>query len=145
MGSDAMILVFWMLSFKPTFSFSSFTFINRLFSSLLSAIRVGLIYVSEVIDISPSNLDSFPFGWAAKETACNAGDLNSISGLGRSPEEGNSYPLEYSGLEDSMDYNSRGRKKSDMTEWLSLHLLQSWFQLVLHPAQHFTWCTLHIS
>ena len=40
MGPDAMILVFWMLSFKPTFSLSSFTFIKRLFSSLLSAIRV---------------------------------------------------------------------------------------------------------
>ena len=40
MGSDAMILVFWMMSFKPTFSLSSFTFINRLFSSSLSAIRV---------------------------------------------------------------------------------------------------------
>ena len=41
MGSDAMILVFWMLSFKPTFSLSSFTFIKRLFrSSSLSVIRV---------------------------------------------------------------------------------------------------------
>ena len=41
MGLDAMILVFWMLSFKPDFSLSSFTFIKRLFSSsLLSAIRV---------------------------------------------------------------------------------------------------------
>ena len=41
MGPDAMILVFWMLSFKPTFSLSSFTFIKRLFSSsLLSAIGV---------------------------------------------------------------------------------------------------------
>ena len=40
MGSDAMILTFWMLSFKPTFSLSSFTFIRRLFSSSLSAIRV---------------------------------------------------------------------------------------------------------
>ena len=40
-GLDAMILVFWMWSFKPTFSLSSFTFIKRLFSSsLLSAIRV---------------------------------------------------------------------------------------------------------
>ena len=38
MGPDAMIFVFWMLSFKPTFSLSSFTFIKRLFSSsLLSA------------------------------------------------------------------------------------------------------------
>ena len=41
MGSDAMILVFWMLSFKPVFSLPSFTFIRRLFSSsLLSVIRV---------------------------------------------------------------------------------------------------------
>ena len=41
MGPDAIILVFWMLSFKPTFSLCSFTFIKRLFSSSpLSAIRV---------------------------------------------------------------------------------------------------------
>ena len=41
MGPDAMIFVFWMLSFKPTFSFSYFTFIKRLFSYFsLSAIRV---------------------------------------------------------------------------------------------------------
>ena len=40
-GTDAMILVYWMLSFKPTFSLSSFTFMKRLFrSSSLSAIRV---------------------------------------------------------------------------------------------------------
>ena len=41
-GPDAMIFVFWILSFKPAFSLFSFTFIKRLFSSsLLSAIRVG--------------------------------------------------------------------------------------------------------
>ena len=40
MELDAIILLFWMLSFKPTFSLSSVTFIKRLFSSLLSAIRV---------------------------------------------------------------------------------------------------------
>ena len=59
MGPDAMILVFWMLSFKPTFSLSSFTFIKRLFnSSSLSAIKDCVICISEVIDISPGNLDS---------------------------------------------------------------------------------------
>ena len=48
---DAMILVFWMLSFKPTFSLSSFTFIKRLFSSSsLSAIRVvSSVYVRLLI------------------------------------------------------------------------------------------------
>ena len=41
MGPDAMIFIFWMLSFKPAFSLSSFTFIKRLFSFyLLSAVRV---------------------------------------------------------------------------------------------------------
>ena len=40
MGPDAMILVFQMLSIKPTFSLSSFTFIKRLFSSSLSAVKV---------------------------------------------------------------------------------------------------------
>ena len=38
----------------------------------------------------------------SKESACNVGDLGSIPGLGRSPGEGNSYPLQYSGLENSM-------------------------------------------
>ena len=40
MGPDAMILVFWMLIFKPTYSLSAFTFIKRFFSSSLSAIRM---------------------------------------------------------------------------------------------------------
>ena len=77
MGLDAMILVFWMLSFKPTFSLYSFTFIKRLFSSSsLSAIRVvSSAYLKLLIF----------FSW------------------------------------------------------------QSWFQLVLLPAQHFSWCALHIS
>ena len=58
MGPDAMIFVFWMLSFQPTVSLSSFTFIKRLFSSsLLSAIGV-VPCISEVINISPGNLDS---------------------------------------------------------------------------------------
>ena len=76
MGPFAMILVFWMLSFKPTFSFSTFTFIKRLFSS-----------------------SSF----------CHKG-------------------------------------------WCHLHIWgywyfsqQSWFQLMLHSAQCFSWCTLHRS
>ena len=59
MGPDAMILVFWMLSFKPTFSLSSFIYIKRLFSSSsLSAITLVSSALSEVIYISPGNLDS---------------------------------------------------------------------------------------
>ena len=58
MGPDAMSFVFWMLSFKPAFSLSSFTFIKRLInSSSLSATRVVSLW-SEVIDISPCSLNS---------------------------------------------------------------------------------------
>ena len=44
----------------------------------------------------------FPSGTAGKECIRNAGDLGSIPGLGKCPGEGNSYPLQYSGLENSM-------------------------------------------
>ena len=75
LGRDAMILVFWILSFMTTYSLSSFTFIKSLFSSLFSAIRlVSFAYLR-----------------------------------------------------------------------LLIFLWQSWFQLVVHPVQHFSWCTLHIS
>ena len=53
---DAMILVFWMLSFKPTFSLSSFTFNRRLFSSLLSAIKVVLSAYLTLLIILPAIL-----------------------------------------------------------------------------------------
>ena len=54
MGMDVMIFVFWMLSFKPAFSLSSFTFIKRLFSSsLLSAIRVvSSVYLRLLLFVS---------------------------------------------------------------------------------------------
>ena len=64
----------------------------------------------------------FPCGPAGKESTHNARDLGSISGLGRSPGEGKGYPLQYSSLENSMDYSPWGRKESDMTEGLSLSL-----------------------
>jgi len=76
MGPDAMIFVFWMLSIKPTFSLSTFTYIKRLLSSSsLSAIRV----------VSSAYLRLWYFSQ------------------------------------------------------------QTWFQLVLLPAQRFSWCTLHVS
>ena len=49
MEADAMILVFWMLSFKTAFSLSSSTYIKRLFSS--SSLSANLICISDVVDI----------------------------------------------------------------------------------------------
>ena len=54
----------------------------------------------------------FACGLAGKESTCNAGDLGSIPGLGRSPGEGKGYPLQYSGLENSMDCIAHGVSKS---------------------------------
>ena len=56
----------------------------------------------------------FPGGSAGKESSCNAGDLGLIPGLGRSTGEGIGYPLQYSGLENSMDCLVHGVAKSQI-------------------------------
>ena len=69
-----------------------------------------------------SGEEDFPGGARGKEFLCNVGNLGSIPGLGRSPGEGNGNPLQYSGLENSMDrgilagYSPWGCKESDTTE-----------------------------
>ena len=64
----------------------------------------------------------FPGGSAGKESTRNAGDLGLNSGLERSPEEGKGYPLQYSGLEKSMDYIVHGVAKS-WTQLSHFHFL----------------------
>ena len=54
----------------------------------------------------------FPHSSVGKESTCNAGDPGSIPGLGRSPGKGKGYPLQYSGLENSMDCIVHGVTKS---------------------------------
>ena len=54
----------------------------------------------------------FPGGSAGKEPTCNVGDQGSIPELGRSPGEGKGSPLQYSGLENSMDHIVHGVEKS---------------------------------
>ena len=68
---------------------------------------------------------SFPGDIDGKEFSCNAGELGSISGSGRSPVEGNGNPLQYTGLGNPIDRGAwgatvMGHKDSDMTEQLSL-------------------------
>ena len=70
-----------------------------------------------------NSINEFPDSSVGKESACNLGDLGSISGLGRSPGEGKGYPLQYSGLKNSMDlYSPWGRKESHTIERLSISL-----------------------
>ena len=58
----------------------------------------------------------FPCGSAGKESVCNVGNLGSIPGLGRSPGEGKGYPIQYSGLENSLDCIVHGIAKT----WIQL-------------------------
>ena len=58
----------------------------------------------------------FPHSSVGKESACNVGDPGSIPGLGRSAGEEIGYPLQYSGLGNSMDCIAYGVAESDMTE-----------------------------
>ena len=63
----------------------------------------GLSLVAVIAGYSLPLSSCFPGGSVGKEPTCNEGDLGSIPGLGRTPGEGNGYPLQYSGLEKSMD------------------------------------------
>ena len=86
---------------------------------------------------------------AGKEPACNVGDPGSIPRLGRSPGEGNSYPLQYSGLENSMDCIVHGVANSQ-TQLSDFHFIIDFGQLIraicwggkvnLNPYYH----TIHI-
>ena len=87
----------------------------------------------------------FPGGSESKDSTCNAGDLGSTPGSGRSAGDGNSNPFQYSFLENSMDRGAwqatdHGVAESDMTERLTLHssvnsnvpILISWFYFLYY-------------
>ena len=80
------------------------------------------------------------WGPADKESACNEGDLGSVPRLGRFPGERTDYPLQYSGLKNSMAcIDHWGNKESDTTEWLSLSSF-SYIPYLLYSF--FCWWTL---
>ena len=98
----------WVLSLQPHHLLSTSLLANII-------IRFKLMVYLE-LHISPRNLSvyvyvcvcvcvwmGFPHGSDSKQSSCNAGDSGLIPGLGRSPGEGNGYPLQYSCLENSID------------------------------------------
>ena len=98
-------------------------------------IYIGFTDISVyILYFDPSCL-SFPCGSAGKESTCNAGDLGSIPGLGRSPGEGNGYPPQYSGLENSMDYMVHGVTKS-WTQLCNFHFHFLLASLVAQRLKH---------
>ena len=78
--------------------------------------------MKSLAELAYQNYLGFPCGSAGKESTCNAGDLGSIPGLGRSPGGGRGNPLQYSCLENLhgqrslAGYSPWGRKELDMTE-----------------------------
>ena len=90
----------------------------------LAAVGLSLLTSPPLLTGGSNNVKlrlGFPCGSAGKESACIERDLGSIPGLGRSGGEGKGYPLQYSGLENSMNF-PWGRKESDTTERFSLYL-----------------------
>ena len=76
---------------------------------MISCITLNIL-VQVILLFSPSIIIFFTL--IHKESACNVGDLGFIPGLGRSPGEGKGYPLQHSGLENSMDRIVHGVAKS---------------------------------
>ena len=94
------------------------------------------VFPTHLLHVLVMFIRGFLGGSAGKESACNAGDLGLIPELGRSPGEGKGYPLQYSGLENSMDSIVYGVAESDTNEWLSLSLcLLGPFLLHLSPSE----------
>ena len=75
----------------------------------------------------------FPGGSAHKEATCNVGGLDSIPGLGISPGEGKSCPLQYSGLENPMDSPWGCKELARLTERLSI---DTWSRLDMNSHGH---------
>ena len=80
-------------------------------ASKFQLLRVAAKFTLVVI-LGSFKLFGFLGGSTGKESTCNAGELGSIPGLGRSPGEGKGYTLQYSGLENSMDYTVHGVAES---------------------------------
>ena len=86
---------------------------------MTGALKTGIIRVTVLGCFHLAS--GFPSGSDGKESACNAGDAGLIPELGRSPEEGNDCPLQYSCLENSKDKEAC---------WAAVHgVTKSWTQL----------------
>ena len=127
MGPDAMILVFWMLSFKSSFSLSSFTFIKRLLSSSsLSAMRVVSSAYLRLLIFLPA---IFLGGSEGKSVCLQCGRPRFHPWVGKIPWRRKWQPTpvllpgKFHGWKNLIGYSPWGHKESDMTEWIYFHFL----------------------
>ena len=70
---------------------------------ICKVLKVNLLNLLQIYRCIKTSL-GFLCGSAGKESTCSEGDLGLIPGLGRSPGEGKGYPIQHSGLENSMNY-----------------------------------------
>ena len=82
--------------------------VSHLYRMVILQTETKFNLIFEIIEL----FVGFPGESAGKESACNVGNLGLNPGLGRAPGEGNGYPLQYSGLENSMDCIVHGVPKS---------------------------------
>ena len=112
--------IFWFLDVSSSF-------ISEITSSLLISVILFFFFFFQYTLVIFNNrllfiYLGFPCGSAGKESACNAADLGSVPGLGRPPGEGKGYPLQCSGLENSMNCIFHGVAKSQ-TQLSSFHFI----------------------
>ena len=93
----------------------------------------NLIIIFCILSYLTNNKSGFPDSSTGKESTCNSGNLSSIPRLGRSPGEGKVYPLQCSGLENSMDCIVHGvtRSWNDWRTFISLHFTNTSAKMVL--------------
>ena len=111
--------------------------------SSFTALKIPCSAIHPSHSPAPGNYDFF-CGSTGKESACNVGDLGSIPGLERSPGEGNGYPLQYSGLGNSMDCIVHGVAKSQTRlSDVHFHYLHSFtFSRMSYSWNHTAFCGL---
>ena len=108
----------------------------------------GSPYIYTYTNIHIYNYIQFPDSSDGKQSACNVGDLDSIPGLGRSPEEGNGNPFQYSCLENSVDRGAwqaivHRIAESDTTERLTLSLSRHPYMYVYTHIYNYTYALRH--
>ena len=122
MGLDAMILVFWMLSFKDFITTQIILVLQHPF--ICSFVNSMYIFQSSEISTQQGWHNGFPGGSGVKDLHANArgtGNAASVPGSGKSPGGGSGNPLQYSWLDNSMD---RGAWQAAV-HWVT----QNWTQL----------------
>ena len=110
--TSLLIYFFWFVfvgsfHFQETEELSLFLIFEAIAKQPHTDSRHSLHLASKLGKTAPAPPGGFTGGSAGKESTCNVGDLGLTPGLGRCPGEGKGYPLQYSGLENSMHCSQR--------------------------------------